>query len=915
MGKPVIATGPGQGWNAVLSTFDDVVALQPELRAERLRVIGSADPELRREVETLLAADAQADARLARVEAIFGLRSDDSRQRPAGDPLGLVGRTVSHFRINEPLAYGGMGVVYRAEDTQLRRAIALKFPLPGQPFDRRVKERFLYEARVTGALDHPNLCVTYEAGETDDGLVFYAMPLYDGETLNARLAREGALPVADALRIAQQIARGLNAAHRAGIIHRDLKTANVMLLPDGTVKILDFGLARASGLGLTASRTILGTVSYMAPEQVLGEELDARTDLWALGVLLYEMMTGRRPFEGAHHITVAHSIVYTEPVPPSQLRGDIPASAEIVVSTLLSKDPANRYATADEVATQLDAVQMTDSGSPAVPGNEGEPAPTGADPLAAMAEGTSRVSRTAVLHRPMWLALAGMLVLGGALAARAAIRGVAIADSLDGTGARPAWAADAGTRTAEQGSIAVLPFVDLSPEQDQEYFSDGITEELITHLSRVEGLKVPARTSSFQFKDARTDVREAGGRLGVVHVLEGSVRKAGDRLRITVQLINVENGFHVWAETYERRMSDVFAMQEEISLAVVDALRLHLVGGAAGADSQRPTPHVGAYELFLRGRFFANQRTENSLARAAEYFQQAIALDPRYARAYVGLADAYIGPRNSAPSERFLRARELVTTALALDSTLAEAHTSMGWILMWYDRDWAAAERHLQRATTLDPGYLWAQQWYGAYLAAVGRNEESLAAGRRAQQLDPLSVAANTHVGTHLLYLGRYEEAIQQYRKALELDPDFFMARWGLGRAFLHLNQPAEAIRELQYPGTDYLGFFQPALLGHAHAVAGQEAEARRILSELRERRDRGEYVAPTEFAAIHLGLGEREAALDWLERHEADRGARIFLKIDPIFAPLRTEPRFQLLLRRLGLDHNELRQGTQRGP
>jgi eukaryotic-like serine/threonine-protein kinase len=903
MRKPVIVTGPGQGWNAVLSTFDDVVALPPDARAERLRTIGSADPELRREVETLLAADAQADARLARVDAIFGLRSDDTRQRPAGDPLGLVGRTVSHFRIIEPLAYGGMGVVYRAEDTQLGRAVALKFPLPGQPFDRRVKERFLYEARITGALDHPNLCVTYEAGETDDGLVFYAMPLYDGETLNARLAREGALPVADALRIAQQIARGLSAAHRPGIIHRDLKAANVMLLPDGTVKILDFGLARASGLGLTASHTILGTVSYMAPEQVLGEELDARTDLWALGVLLYEMMTGRRPFEGPHDITVAHSILYTEPVQASQLRGDIPASAEIVVSTLLSKDPANRYATADEVATQLDAVQVTPSGSPAVAGNEGEPAPTGADPLAAMAEETSRVSRTAVLPRPMWLALAVMLGLGGALAARAAIRGVAIADSLDGAGAPPAWAADAGTRTAEQGSMAVLPFVDLSPEQDQEYFSDGITEELITHLSRVEGLKVTARTSSFQFKGVRTDVREVGRRLGVAHVLEGSVRKAGDRLRITVQLINVENGFHVWAETYERRTSDVFAVQEEISVAVVDALRPHLVGGAAGADSQRPTPNVDAYELFLRGRFFANQRTENSLVRAAEYFQQAIAIDPGYARAYVGLADTYIAPRNSAPSERFRRARELVTAALALDSTLAEAHTSMGWILMWYDRDWAAAERHLQRATTLDPGYLWAQQWYGAYLAAVGRNEESLAASRRAQQLDPLSVAANTHVGTHLLYLGRYEEAIQQYHKALELDPNFFMARWGLSRAFLHLDQPAEAIRELQYPGTDYLGFFRPALLGHAHAVAGQEAEARRILAELRERRDRGEYVAPTEFAAIHLGLGEREAALDWLERHEADRGARIFLKIDPMFAPLRTEPRFQLLLRRLGLE------------
>jgi adenylate cyclase len=448
----------------------------------------------------------------------------------------------------------------------------------------------------------------------------------------------------------------------------------------------------------------------------------------------------------------------------------------------------------------------------------------------------------------------------------------------------------------------VLPFIDLSPERDQEYFSDGITEELITHLSKVKGLKVPARTSSFQFKGALTDVREVGTRLGVGHVLEGSVRKAGDRLRITVQLVNVEDGFHAWAETYERPMSDVFAVQEEISQAVADALRLHLVGGEGGTGAQRPTPSVEAYEMFLRGRFFANQRTEDALARAAEYFQRAIAIDPHFARAYAELAHTYIAPRSGAPSERFLRARELATTALALDSTLAEAHTSMGWIRMWYDRDWTAAERHLRRATVLDPSYVWGHLWYSAYLGAVGRADQALAASRRAQELDPLSVAANTHLGTHLFWLGRYEDAIHQYRKALELDPSFFMARWGLSRAYLQLGRHVEAMRELQYPGTDYLGFFRPALLGYAHAVTGQEAEARRVLTELHERRVRGEYIAPTEFAAIHLGLGERGKALDWLEHHEADRGARIFLQVDPIFAPLRTEARFQQLLRRLRL-------------
>jgi TolB-like protein/DNA-binding SARP family transcriptional activator/Tfp pilus assembly protein PilF len=531
------------------------------------------------------------------------------------------------------------------------------------------------------------------------------------------------------------------------------------------------------------------------------------------------------------------------------------------------------------------------------------PARASAEPNREVTDRSTGVPRHPRLSGLASLALAATFAIGGSLAAGVAVRGMTRAGSSGGPPAPLALADSAPNRVLEQGSIAVLPFIDLSPERDQEYFSDGITEELITHLSKVTGLKVPARTSSFQFKGTRTDVREVGARLGVVHVLEGSVRKAGDRLRITVQLINVEDGYHVWAETYDRGTSDVLAVQEEISRAVADALRLHLVGGEGRADFPRHTSSFEAYELFLRGRFFANQRSESALARAAEYFQQAIAIDPRFARAYVGLADTYIAPRHGAPAERFLRASRLVTTALALDSTLAEAHTSMGWIRMWYDRDWAAAERHLQRAMALDPSYLWAQQWYGAYLGAVGRLDQSLVASQRAQQLDPLSVAANTHVGTHLFFLGRYEEAIHQYGKALELDPNFFMARWGLSRVYLQLGRHEEAMRELQYPGTDYLGFFRPALLGYAHGVTGQEAEARLVLAELRERREQGEYVAPTEFAAIHLGLGERAAALDWLEQHEADRGARIFLQVDPIFASLRSEARFQLLLRRLRLE------------
>jgi adenylate cyclase len=504
--------------------------------------------------------------------------------------------------------------------------------------------------------------------------------------------------------------------------------------------------------------------------------------------------------------------------------------------------------------------------------------------------------------RLAWLMFASIVAIGGVLAVGMAVRGMVPAISSDDVDANLALAENAPGGPLELVAIAVLPFIDMSPDQSQEYFSDGITEELITHLSRVTGLKVTARTSSFQYKGTQSDVREVGARLGVSHVLEGSVRKAGDVLRITVQLINVEDGFHVWSETYDRRMSDEFAVQEEISRAVALALRVHLVGGEGDVGGERHTPSVETYELFLRGRFFANQRSEDALERAAEYYQQAIAIDPQYALAYVGLADTYIAPRHGAPAPRFERARDLVTTALALDSTLAEAHTAMGWIRMWYDRDWSAAERHLQRAMALDPGYLWAQQWYGAYLTAVGRVDQYLVASRRAQQLDPLSVTANTHVGTHLFLLGRFEEAIDQYHKALELNQSFFMARWGLSRAYLHSGRHEEAMRELQYPGTDYLGFFRPALLGYAYAVAGQEAEARSVLADLGRRRERGEYVAPTEFAAVHIGLGEYDEALDWLERHEADRGARIFLLVDPMFEPLRSDARFKRLLRRLHL-------------
>jgi serine/threonine-protein kinase len=617
----------------------------------------------------------------------------------------------------------------------------------------------------------------------------------------------------------------------------------------------------------------------MSPEQLQGKALDARTDLWSLGVVFYEMLTGRTPFGGGHDLSTLYSVLHEEPAPPSTLRQEIPKALDQVVAKLLRKEPQARYATAAEVLAELEV-------GAAAPAHEPK----------------RRRPWRLPLPQPARVALVSLLAVAGAVAGVVGMRSRTGIGLPERQGTRSAVTPLPSPARA-QASVAVLPFADLSPNQDQEYFSDGITEELIAHLSKVQGLRVAARTSAFQFRGKNPDVREVGEKLGVATVLEGSIRKAGDRLRITAQLVSTENGYHLWSETYERQMSDVFAVQEEISRVIVDALRIRLAGAGETPVVARASENLIVYELYLKGRFFWNRRTEEAMIRATDYFQQAVEIDPNFAKAYSGLADVEIASRRAAPAERFRRAKVAATRALELDSMLAEAHTSMGWIKMWYDRDWPGAERHLRRAIQLNPNYSGAHAWYAGYLAAIGRPDESLSAIRRGHELDPLDIRITTHVGSHYLWLRQPAPAIAYYRKALELDPRYSPAHWGLGRAYLQLGRYEDALKELQLPGSDYLGFYQAGLLGHAHALAGQNAEARRILAELHQRREQGEYVPPTDFAAIYIGLGEREQALDWLERHEADRGARIFLKVDPIFDPLRPEPRFRRLLRRLGLE------------
>lgn len=806
---------------------------RPAEERERLVRDLLPDPAARAEVHRLL-------ARHTALEASGQTFLDGFDAATAGALLEAgtaLPETIGRYRVERQLARGGNGVVYLAHDPDLDRPVAIKVLRPDRLGSRAARDRLQTEARASSALDHPHIATIYEIGQTESGDLFIAMAFYEGETLRARLAR-GALPVADAVHIGGELADALAAAHAKGIVHRDVKPENVLLTARG-VRLLDFGIA-ASAQHADRLTGAAGTLAYMSPEQSQGAPPNPQTDVWALGVVLYELLTGRRPFTGETPDDLLVAIRSMDPVPIRRLRPEVPEAIARAVQACLVKDPTRR--------------------------------PWGG------------VSVRQVLARPRnrRRATAGAVV---------AFMGVATAAAMLIPERKLAPA---------EGSIAVLPFANLSTDPQQEYLSEGITEELGTRLAKVEGLHVAAQTVASRFKGKAADVRAVGRALGVATVLQGSVRRDGGTVRITAQLIDAAKGYYLWSQTYDREPRDLLAIQDEISQAIVSALRIRLP--RSGIARARSTQDPEAYELYLKGRYFWNQRTEDALVRATGYFHQAIARDSGYADAYSGLADIEIAPRAGCPVERFARAKVAASKALALDSLLPEAHLSMGWVAMWYDRDWTNADRHLQRAIALRPDYIWAYSWRAAYLAGVGRGEESLETIQHAHALDPLSYVHSTYVGAHLLWLHREREASVYFRKALELAPEYFMAHWGLGRVYLLEGRYQEALAEFAYDGGDFTGLHEAGLIGYAHALAGHAGEARRILRRFQDEGRSGVYVPAINPAIIHIALGEHDQALDWLERLEEERGARTFF-IDPIFDPVRTEPRFQQLLQRLGLE------------
>jgi serine/threonine protein kinase len=642
----------------------------------------------------------------------------------------MIGRTISHYKIIEKIGEGGMGMVYKALDTRLKREVAIKFLPPAIARNTDAREQFMLEAQAAAALNHPNIATIHEIDEVDDD-VFFVMEYITGRNLRERI-EAGTIEQNQCLDITVQITEGLRAAHQKGIIHRDIKSANIMLTEDHRIKVMDFGLATRAGQEEFAdTKSTFGTPAYMSPEQIREGAVDHRTDIWGLGVIMYEMLSDQMPFQGVYEGALLYSIMNDEPPPVSDLNSDVSEDLLKIVEKALAKNPENRFQHIDELLDDLNLLRQEGGTSPAV---------------------YARI--------------------------------VEIKDSL-----------------AEKESVpstAVLPFSDISPQKDQEYFCDGITEELIDALSKVEGWRVVSRRSSFAFKGKEVDIRQIGDQLNVTHLLEGSVRKAGNRLRISAQLVSVKDGFHLWSEKYDRELEDIFEIQEEIARAIVNKLKIELGEDHKTRLVKRYTENLEAYNLYLKARFHLNKRTEEGLRKGIAYCEQAIAKDPTYAPTYSGLADGFILQGFSGahpPREVMPKAREAAGKALPLDDSLAEAHTSLACIEAVYEWDWQNAESEFKRALTLNPNYAAAHHWYAInYLVPMERYEEALAEIQKAQEIDPMSEVITATIGLVFYFMGRYDAAVRQYKSVLEMDPGFNLGYLFLGRAYGQTGKYDEAL-------------------------------------------------------------------------------------------------------------------------
>jgi len=838
-------------WQQIKSLLEEALERDPSERDAFLDEACTGDSSLRAEVEALIDSHA---------------RSGDFIESPAYEVLAdsltqtdlVSGTSIGPYEIIRRLGAGGMGDIYLAEDTRLGRKVALKTLPEHFTKDADRVRRFQLEAKAASALSHPNIITIYEIGQVDQ-LHYIVFEFVDGQTLRQRMTT-APLTIAEALQVASSVAAALLGAHEAGIVHRDVKPENIMMRADGFVKMLDFGLAKltetkpavseASTLFQTDPGIVMGTAPYMSPEQARGLGIDPRTDIWSLGVVLYEMLAGRQPFAGSTNSDVLVAILGREPVPLPRYRSEVPTELEWIVKKALRKDRDERYQTAREFLADLKNLAQ-------------------------------RLTFEEELER-----------------------------SLDTIDARsPAYQSQAKSSSGAIDSLAILPFQHNEPEPGMEYFSDGITESMINALSRLPELRVMAWSTISQYKRRQIDPRQVGRELRVRTVLTGRMMQSTDRLVIKLELVDVGDGSQLWADNYTCNPADVLDIETQISSEISERLLLRITNEERKQLARRPTDNVEAYHAYLKGRYCWNKRTDEDVRKAIEYFKKAIDADPTYALAYVGLADSYLviggfGIATLAPKDAYPKAREAVERALEIDDTLAEAHASLGYCLADYDWNWTAAEREFKRALELKPGYAVAHHWYGfLFLAAFGRLDEAIAEMHHALDLDPLSLPVGSNIGLILYLARRYDESLTHFQRNLEMDRSFVYTNWQIGLAYEECGRYRDAIAAFQkaiaLSGTSTL---PRALLARTYARAGRKNEALTLLDELNELSTQ-HYVSPYRIAAVYAALGDRDRAFKWLEHaYESRDGWLIWLLVDPVVDSLRSDERFMELLRRMGL-------------
>jgi len=756
----------------------------------------------------------------------LSLLQTETLQAPLGE-LSTGSTFAGRYQIIEELGKGGMGKVYRALDRKLKEEVALKLIKPEVASDRQTLERFGNELRLARKIGHRNVGRMFELMQ-DAGTHYITMEYVPGEDLKSFIRRSHQLAVGTAVGIARQVCDGLSEAHRLEVIHRDLKPSNIMIDKEGNARIMDFGIARSlQGKGITGAGVMIGTPEYMSPEQVEGKEADQRSDIYSLGIILYEMLTGRVPFEGDTPLAIAVKQKTEAPRDPRMVNAQIPEDLSRIILKCMEKDRAKRYQSAEDIVYELEEVDTEKTGT------------------------------------------------------------IKIAD----------W----------KNSIAVLPFKNMSADPEQEYFCEGIAEELLNALTQIKELRVAARTSAFSFKGKDTDIREIGRTLNVDKVLEGSVRKSGQRLRITAQLVNVEDGYHIWSGQFDREMKDIFDIQEEISMTIVDQLKLKMLKNEKEKILKRHTDDHEAYELYLKGLYFWKRRYEKGLQKSLQYFELAAQKDPGYALPHVGIADAYglLGVYGfMAPNTAYSRARAAANKALEIDPGLGEVYACLGWIAMWYDRNWPAAESRFLEAIRMKPEYPEAHLWYGNLLIATGRLDEAVREMRKGKELEPLEPAPPTHLGWALYYSRRFDESIEEFRRIMASDPDFSLPYLWLPMSLLAKGNWGEAISTIKkfvdLSGGSVIGL---SVLGSAYGFAGLKDEALKILERL-DGLPEDRYVGPIFRAVVWVGVGDKNRAMENLEKAYLERDSAIaFLKVWPIFDRLRSEPRFQALLKKMNLE------------